>query len=91
MPLSEDISLIKRRRQELRIWLIENETTFKALADTIGIKAPTLDAHLNKPTMPVEHHRKLVEAFQIPVRLLPEPKDLRPGRKPTLVLSHMTA
>lgn len=90
MLSTEDITLIKRRRQELRIWLIKNETTFKALADTIGIKLPTLDAHLNKATMPVKHHRKLVQVFQIPLHLLPEPKDLRPGPKPALVLSRIT-
>lgn len=91
MLTHEEISLIKRRRQELRIWLIENETTFKALAEAIGIKSPTLDAHLNKCTMPVDHHRKLVQTFHIPLELLPEPKDVRPGRKPLLTFSQMSA
>lgn len=91
MLTHEQISLIKRRRQDLRIWLIEHETTFKALADTIGIKSPTLDAHLNKLTMPVAHHKKLVQTFKIPLNILPEPKDLRRGRKPTFAFTPMIA
>ncbi len=38
MTLSEDIKLIKRRRQDLGIWLIENDMTLKELADAAGIK-----------------------------------------------------
>lgn len=84
MPLAEDISAIKQRRQGLHIWLIQNELTFTALAECIGIRLPTLDAHLKNPTIPVEHHRKLVETFNVPPELLPEPRDLRPGPKPKL-------
>ncbi len=87
MPLSEDVRLIKRRRQDLRIWLIENDMTLKELADAAGIKPPSLDSHLNKQTMPVDHHRVLVSGANglkkaVPACLLPSPKNLRPGRKP---------
>lgn len=96
MLTPEEISLIKSRRQALKVWLIENEMTLKELADAAGIKSPTLDAHLKKLTMPEDHHKVLVDGSNglkqpVPQHLLPKGEDLRPGRKPSLVLSHMTA
>ena len=92
MLLSENISPIKHRRQELRKWIIDNETTLKALADAVGIKSPTLDAHLNKDTIPVEHHRILHEELGVPANLLPEPKNLPTGRRPKApLLAHQSA
>lgn len=87
MPSTEEISLIKRRRQALKIWLIENEMTLKELADAAGIKSPTLDAHLNKLTMPEVRHSILVNGFNglrkpIPAHLLPKGENLPPGPKP---------
>ena len=80
--LQEEINLIASRNQGLREWLIGKQYTLKMLADAAGITAAGLIICLNKSTMPVERHRRIMEAFSVPSNLLPEPRDLRPGPKP---------
>lgn len=82
MQFTNEISPIVNKKQELRVWLLRNETTMRELADFIGIKAATLCVHLNKSTIPTEHFNKLVNELHVPAHLLPEPMDLKPGPRP---------
>ena len=89
MTLGENFSLSHSKKQELRVWLLrqpckpgERRLTLQALADGLEISLSTLSAHLENDTMPTRHHSKLVDDFNIPVDLLPEPKDLPPGPRP---------
>jgi len=78
----DQINLIARRNQGLREWLLGKQYTLKMLAEAAGVSSAGLDGFLKNLTMPVERHRRIVEAYHVPSRLLPEPKDLRPGPKP---------
>jgi len=82
MDTQTGISLIHRRNQELQAWIIDKQYTLKMLADAADLALPTFLGHLKNLTMPVERHRRIVEAYGVPSHLLPEPRDLRPGPKP---------
>lgn len=77
-----EISSIKKRRQALKVWLILNEKSQKDLAEYLGIEPPTLSVHLGNPTMPTEHHARLVNELGVPKECLPAPMDLPPGPRP---------
>lgn len=89
MKLGKHISPSIGKRQEVRIWLLGQpvqqngrQLTMRDLADGLGISPSTLCKHLDKPTIPVVHHKILCDKFGVPECLLPTPKDLPPGPRP---------
>ena len=65
----------------LQIWFEERNITMADVAEVLELKSEgSARAFFKNLTMPVTHHTKLV-ALGVPVDLLPEPRDRKPGPK----------
>lgn len=72
------------RQERLDLWMRRTGTTFVLLGEICGIHANCVTSHLRADTMPVRHHAALVAAG-MPLELLPDPQDQKPGPKPKQV------
>ena len=71
------------RQQALREWMTENEHTFQAYSEALGISRWGVVRLLKQERMPVRRFKQLVSAFpEIPHELLPKPKNVMTGPKP---------
>jgi len=81
MQLAQDVTTEPITRQEaLRRWMRRTNTTFVALAENSGVTGAQMSKLCGQETMPVRHHRYLVQ-LGVPATLLPRPEDHRPGRR----------
>jgi hypothetical protein len=81
------------RVADLRRWMYLNNVTFVEVGRVCGITAIAAGMSLRGERMPVRHHKAITEAWpELPVELLPEPRDVPSGPKPKgLEFHHATA
>jgi len=71
------------RIADMRRWMYLNNVTFVDFGRVCGITATAAQIALGKNRMPVRHHKAITEAYpDLPVELLPEPRDVPAGPRP---------
>lgn len=69
------------RQERLDIWMRRGGVTFVRLGEICGVHANCAAKLLRQETLPVRHHAALLAAG-VPLELLPEALDQKPGPKP---------
>lgn len=88
MESRSDANLINPTRQEsLLLWMRRNGHSFRGYGRDIGLSGVQVANLCGQDTMPTQRHAQLV-ALGVPVDLLPEPLDVKPGPKPRVVSVH---
>lgn len=79
---SVDITSLPLPRQErLRLWLRKQGLSAAAIARKLDLTTGLICRQLSAETIPTRRHAELV-ALGLPVALLPQPVDLKPGPRP---------
>lgn len=68
---------------DLRRWMYLHNVTFVDIGRVCGVTASAMQISVGKNRMPVRHHQAILVAWpDLPVELLPEPRDVLTGPKP---------
>jgi len=82
MESSSEHNLITPTRQEaLNIWISREGLSHARIARALGLTQSAVSKMLKRDTAPVHRVEQLRE-FGIPLHLLPQPVNLKPGPKP---------
>lgn len=82
-PISPNLTPLSRQ-EALRVWMHRNGLTFTEMARRMDVTSNLVSKLCDQETMPVHRHMQLL-GMGVPVELLPQALDIKPGPKPRTV------
>ncbi|MBU1229575.1 MAG: helix-turn-helix transcriptional regulator [Proteobacteria bacterium] len=82
-PIAPNLTPLSRQ-EALRVWMSRNGLTFTEMARRMDVTSNNVSKLCDQDTMPVHRHAQLL-GMGVPMELLPEALDLKPGPKPRTI------